>query len=465
MRKLLSNSMGSMAEQVKREKFASYRHLAISPEALALTFAVPATVGNSRVGAFEVVDISGPLTSKSEGLWDSYESIKGRIQAACLSDATTVVLRVNSPGGEVHDCFQTARDIRSMCAASGKQLVSYIDGQGCSAAYAIASAAPTVVAAETSVVGSIGVITERQDVSEMLAAQGIKVSYVTSGSKKAYGAPEIPESDAERMDSQRTINNLAAMFFTLVEQHRGIPSTQVAMLEAGTFIGQEAVNARLVDSIGTFESLFVSSPNTSPSDESDPQPNEARVTQAQLMEALKALIESGDAEGISAARALLAAATAEGEPEDPPEDKPEEDAPPDDKPEEEPAAASVETAAALATKLEAVSAENKTLKARLDADAKSKFFAEHSVSDTLKGVLESKPLAEIEAIVAAMQAKPAIKAGLGTVKTTLGTNKQRSGLDIKTENEIRAGFGRPLLDDPSEPKFADNVQVFRRKVK
>lgn len=438
-------------------KFDSRNLLALDPRAIGVSFAVPASRGNLRLGTFEVVDIQGPLTSKNEGIFDSYESIEGRVQAACLGDASTVVLRLNSPGGEVHNCFQTARDIRSMCTAAGKQLVSYIDGQGCSAAYAIASAAPTVVAAETSVVGSIGVITERQDVSEMLAREGIKVSYTTSGSKKAYGAPEIPESEAERMDSQRTINNLAAMFFTLVEQHRGIPSTQVAMLEAGTFVGQEAVNAGLVDSVGTFESLFVQSINASPSVESDPKPNEARVTFAEICDALTALAGSEDESAKQASAMLATLEAAEDKPADAPVEEPVET--PEEEQKEEPApAASDETATALAQQLEAVAAENEALKAQIEASAKAQLFAANPVSDKLRAVLEPKSLAEIEQFIEAMQAKPVIKKGLGTVKTVTGS---KTAVSVSAEDKsLDRSFGLNKQEGPAV-STRGLVQTFR----
>lgn len=427
-------------------KFESPALLAIKPEALAIAFTIPASRGNRRVGAFELVDIQGPLTAADQGLFDSYESIKARVQQACLGDASTVVLNISSPGGEVHNCFATARDLRSMCAAAGKGLLAFVDEQGCSAAYAIATAASTIVASETSTVGSIGVIMAREDYSEMLAKDGIRISYIASGSKKAFGSPEIPESDAERMDSQRQINNLAAMFFSLVEAHRGIPATTLALMEAGTFIGQEAVKVGLVDRVASLESILtesISSPTEGATDELNTQ--EAQVTFAEICDALAEMAKS-EAENAKQAAAMLAALEEQGpgdedeESDDAPEE-PEEDkgAKSEGEEEDKEASASVGTAAALAKQLEKVVAENHTLKVKMEASAKADFFATHQVSEQLREVLESKSLTEIQAIVAATQGKPGIKAGLGTVKTTQGPRpgsplslqgKEREKLDI-----------------------------------
>lgn len=431
--------------------FDSHALLAIAPRALGIAYMLPASRDNQRIGTVEVVDIQGPLTSQDEGIFDSYASIRARLQQACMGDATEIVLKVNSPGGEVHGCFQLARDIRAMCEASGKPLTAFIDGQGCSAAYAIASAASRLVTAETSQVGSIGVITERVDCSEQLHHAGVKVSYITSGAKKAYGLPETQESDAERLDTQRTINNLAQMFYTLVEQHRGIPAARTAMLEGGTFVGQEAVSAGLCDEVGTLEGLFIQSTSLSTSEPN----NEAQVTFAEICEQLSQMAGSEE-EYAKLAAAMLATLEPQSEDSPPPEDdKPME---PDAEcgPEEE-MSASVKTAAALARQLESIAAENKALKARLSADAKQQFFAQHpEVSDSLKEVLESKPLEEIEAIVGAMQAKPAVKPGLGTLKTVAG---KPVAMD-REARELRAQMGLA----PHEPTVVstDYAQVFAR---
>lgn len=146
----------------------------------------------------------------------------------------------------------------------------------------------------------------------------------------------------------------------------------------------------------------------------------------ELLKALTALVESGDQETIDAALAILDpvpeedAASAEDEPADKNAADPEEEKPTAE------AAASVtaDTAADLAAKLAEADEENKTLKAQLEASAKADYFTAQNVSPALQAVLSAKPLAEIKAIVSAMGVKPKAKAGLGTVKATVGKTAQ-----------------------------------------
>src|SRR5262245_3946808 len=91
-------------------------------------------------GPFAVVDVVGPLVHHFAYGLDSYDAIGARVRQACASSASEVVLRIDSPGGDVYGIFELAREVRSVCAAAGKRLCAYISGAGASAAYALACA-------------------------------------------------------------------------------------------------------------------------------------------------------------------------------------------------------------------------------------------------------------------------------------------------------------------------------------
>jgi hypothetical protein len=113
-----------------------------------------------RDGDDAVLTVRGPLTHHA-GWFDSYDSIRSRFDAAIASDAKRVVMRLDSPGGYVSGCFETARYIESKVKASGKKLVARIEGQATSAAYALACAADEIVATPTPpTVRPISLVTE-----------------------------------------------------------------------------------------------------------------------------------------------------------------------------------------------------------------------------------------------------------------------------------------------------------------
>jgi ClpP class serine protease len=229
--------------------------LAVHPQAFLELFMVPESRENEERDGVVIVDICGPLTQHDDGWCDSYEAIKGRVQAACESAATAIVLRVDSPGGDVAGCFDTARAIRAMCEAAEKPLWAYAD-KACSAGYALAAAANRVCVAATSIVGSVGVVNAREDISAMLAARGIRVSFIASGARKADGNPEAPLTEGELKATQALIDSMAGVFFELIAELRGVPAASVEALQAGVFHGDAAVKARLADAVVSFDEML-----------------------------------------------------------------------------------------------------------------------------------------------------------------------------------------------------------------
>ena len=235
--------------------YASHKPLAIDPQAFLDFFMVPESRENEERGGVVIVDISGPLDQYDCGWCDSYESIRTRVQLACDSAATAIVLRVDSPGGDAAGCFSTAREVRAMCAAAGKPLWAYVE-KACSAAYAFASAASHVCLSDTGIVGSIGVISARPDVSAMNAAMGLRMAFITSGARKADGNPDVPLSDAEMKATQEVVDSMAEVFFNLVAECRNTTPEAIAALQAGVFHGAAAIRAGLADDVMSFETML-----------------------------------------------------------------------------------------------------------------------------------------------------------------------------------------------------------------
>ena len=100
---------------------------------------------NETVEQCEIVTIRGPL-EQHDGWWaDSYEAVLDRVTEACESPSPVIVLKIDSPGGQLEGCFDAARTIRSRCAAANKRLIAYVDGCACSGGYALACAASEIV--------------------------------------------------------------------------------------------------------------------------------------------------------------------------------------------------------------------------------------------------------------------------------------------------------------------------------
>lgn len=229
--------------------------LAVDPRAFLELFIVPSSRANELIGSTCVVDVCGPIEAHDTGWADSYEAIQQRVAEACESPASVIVLRVDSPGGAVKGCFDAVKALRRMCAEANKPLYAFCE-YACSAGYAIASAAELVFAAESALVGSIGVVERRADYSAQNAANGLRVEFIASGTRKAYGNVDLPITDDELAAKKEVIDACAGVFFALVEETRGIAAADVAALQASVLHAEAAKNAGLVDEVTTFETLL-----------------------------------------------------------------------------------------------------------------------------------------------------------------------------------------------------------------
>lgn len=407
-----------------RKRFDKQGLLALEPKAFFDLFFIEPPPENQRVGDTEVVTIRGPLEFHSSW-FDSYEDILSRVGEACASDAKNVVLRVDSPGGDALGVFSAARAIREKCAASGKRLWTYIEGTGCSAAYALACAGEYICADPSAIVGSIGVISTRVDLSGLDDKMGVKVHVITSGTRKGDGHPSVPMSDEELAAAQSMIDALASQFAELVSECRGdMSAADVLALEAGVFTGADAKKNGLVDSTQSLESMLA--------DLAGGQPQPSGASMATKYEEGRAALEEAakgdDEEAKKAQRALAAMDEPEPDPEDEesPDAKGKDDMPfdpkkGDDEEEKKEKAASRASFLALSKQLAGPEAKPKDLRAAvvlaLEAATKSAERATVAASAELDAIR-----AELAEVKAASKAAREEQAAIADAKRTTEIN-------------------------------------------
>lgn len=210
------------------------------------------------VDGVAVVPISGALVHDCCYCWwgeTSYAWIRETLELAVADpEVCAIALHVDSPGGEVAGCFDLADRIYEMRGV--KPIAALVDEYACSAAYALASAADTILAPRTAVIGSIGVITMHLDVTAALEKAGLKVTTVQFGGRKSDSYPTTPLSDGARERMQADIDTLGEMFVALVSRNRGLEPDAVRATEAGVFLGQAAVDAGLADAVMPIDAAF-----------------------------------------------------------------------------------------------------------------------------------------------------------------------------------------------------------------
>jgi len=178
---------------------------------------------------------------------------------AALDDpkVRSIILHIDSPGGSVDGTQALANVVRD--ARSEKRIVALADGVMASAAYWIGSAAERVyIADQTTEVGSIGVVAAHQDVSKADLKAGIKVTEITAGKYKRIHSQHEPLSDAGRASIQDQVDYIYSVFVADVAMNRGVSESEVLknMADGRLFIGQQAIDAGLVDGVATLEALI-----------------------------------------------------------------------------------------------------------------------------------------------------------------------------------------------------------------
>lgn len=406
--------------------------LAIDPKAFLEMYYVEEDVEKppfALVGDVAIVAISGPLDHHAGWFCDNYDDILVRLDKALASAAKNVVLKIDSVGGAVSGCFSTARAMRARADASGKPLVAYVEGHAASAAYALACSAKAIFVAETAILGSIGILDTRVDVTAADAKEGVKYSYVASGKHKTDGYAHVPLSESELEERQTIVDHMAEVFFTLVRDLRGVDP---APLEARQFCGQAAVGAKLADGVMTYEGLLA-------------QLASGELNMTELDKARSALEEAakGDGEEAELAKKALKALTKEQQDEkeecDDEENPSDSDTPPKQEDDDEDAAAGTTEKAAhaastagsagdLAALVQQLSAKVTSLEQQTESAQRNEILASRpDIAPELRKLLRTKPLAEVKQLVAAIPKPATKKSATAAVTGTRGEGQDSDG--------------------------------------
>lgn len=179
-----------------------------------------------------------------------YNQLEMEIAAAEERGARGIFLAVNSPGGAAAGNAETAR----ILSESPLPVVAWIDELCASAAYCIAAGSDFMVCAESAQVGSIGTILGLVDTSIAWETRGWKPEYITHTGGDLKDATWPPSfTEAHKKHFQETVDDYFALFRDHVLAHRSIDS---AFMRGQCLVGKRALDANLVDKIGTYESAY-----------------------------------------------------------------------------------------------------------------------------------------------------------------------------------------------------------------
>src|SRR5260370_37300691 len=165
------------------------------------------------------------------------------------SRAPAVIVHVNSPGGTTAGSEQLYDSL--MRLKEHKPLVVVVDGLAASGGYITAIAADYIVAQETSLSGSIGVLFQYPNVGDLLKTLGIKVEEVKSTPLKAAPNGFEPTSPEARAAIEAIVSDSYAWFRNLVKVRRNLDDAGLERVADGrVFTGRQGVSLKLIDELG-----------------------------------------------------------------------------------------------------------------------------------------------------------------------------------------------------------------------
>jgi len=160
-----------------------------------------------------------------------------------------LIVTIDSPGGSVAGGEALHRALSRIAAE--KPVVAVMRGTAASAGYMVALPAARVFAREATVTGSIGVILQTFEASELLAWLGVRPETLASGPFKDQPSPFRPLTEEGRAQLARVIQDLHEQFVAMVAAGRRMePERARALADGRVFTGREAVGLGLVDAIG-----------------------------------------------------------------------------------------------------------------------------------------------------------------------------------------------------------------------
>lgn len=192
-----------------------------------------------------------PVSAMCGAVGMSYTDLLEDVTEMIDEGASTIILNIDSGGGECYGCFESANDIRKKCDEAGVFLVAYVDGQSCSAAYALSCVADEVVANPYAEIGSIGVLIGLVSDSEAMKMEGYQRTFIYAGNEKIPFAEDGSWKQSFLDSLQESVDDLYLEFTSFVAKYTGLSVAEVKATEAKVFKASKALEIGLVNKVMT----------------------------------------------------------------------------------------------------------------------------------------------------------------------------------------------------------------------
>ncbi|MEM1508412.1 MAG: signal peptide peptidase SppA [Thermofilaceae archaeon] len=216
---------------------------------------LPESQFTPSTGYIAVIKIEGTIAYQTSqltlfGAASNPDSISDLIDRARKDNfAKAVVLCIDSPGGSAAASEALYFKVKEL--ASSKPVVAFIREYGTSGAYMVALPSKFIIAANSSIVGSVGVYTSVLTYNSLLEKLGVKVYVYKSGELKDIGSPYREPTQEEMEIFEKMVSEIFSSFKERVLAHRNITNSD-EVFSGRPFTAREALKLGLVDRVGTY---------------------------------------------------------------------------------------------------------------------------------------------------------------------------------------------------------------------
>lgn len=250
-----------MKDKAKERRHKLYRLIAIGFlifmyfAGIAAFWSIKGTASVQSAEPFAaVIKIEGPIGPGEVEADTLYSLIR---QAFEHPKSKGIILQINSPGGTPVQSALINEYIQALKKKHNKPVIAVAEDMMASGAYMIAVSADRIYANQTSIVGSIGVISGGFGFDKLIEKYGVDRRIYTSGKSKSQNDPFKPVNEQDVARTQVILSDIHQDFIERVKQGRGgrINADDETLFDGSYWVGTKAKELGLVDGIGNVISV------------------------------------------------------------------------------------------------------------------------------------------------------------------------------------------------------------------
>ncbi|WP_432633543.1 signal peptide peptidase SppA [Brachyspira sp.] len=206
------------------------------------------------------------MKSVTESLMDDFEYYMKD------DNVKAIVLQVDSPGGALTSCEEALKYLKDLKEKYPKPIIASFRSMAASGGYYISMIADKIYANESTLTGSIGVISQFINLSGLMDKYGVKMYTVKSGRNKDSLSPFREPREDELEYWQNMTREFVEQFINVVEESRGdkIKGNRDEIFDGRVFSGKMALEIGLIDSIGTLQDAIKDAAKTGGIEDEEP---------------------------------------------------------------------------------------------------------------------------------------------------------------------------------------------------